>query len=192
MSSPDAPEHDSVDNLLRVRSRSVGDGVRRHVLAQTTSVVRRRRVIRRLGLAAGLAGCYLAGIVTVWGWAAASIPRGATAIEQPAAPVAKPGEGMRPAPGQPRTPGVRRPGPVQPPHSPQGGVARADFEQIRQVSDRYLYEQGDIAKALHYYTRALNQATPEEYEISLVQDSWLLMALKEARRKENHHDDRGT
>jgi hypothetical protein len=166
--------------------------VRRQVLAQTISVVRRRGVMRRLGLAAGLAGCYLAGMVTVWGWAAASIPPDATAIEQPASPDAKPEEGIQPAPEQPRSPGVRRPRPAQPPRSGQGDVARAGFEQIRQVSDRYLYEQGDIAKALHYYTRALDQATPDQREISLAQDSWLLMALKEARRKEDHHDDRGT
>jgi hypothetical protein len=166
--------------------------VRRQVLAQTISVVRRRGVMRRLGLAAGLAWCYLAGMVTMWGWAAASIPPDATVIEQPAPPDAKPDDGIRPAPEQPRSPGVRRPRPGQPPHSGQGGVARADFEQIRRVSDRYLHEQGDIAKALHYYTRALDQATPDQREISVAQDSWLLMALKEARRKEDPNDNHGT
>ena len=192
MSSPDTPEHDSVDNLLTVRGPLRGDRVRGQVLAQTTSVVRRRCVVRRLGWAAGLAVCYLAGIMTVWGWAAASIPRDATVIEQPAPLDAKPGEGIRPAPEQPRSPGVRRPRPARPPHSGQVGIARAGFEQIRQVSDRYLYEQGDIAKALHYYTRALDQATPDQREISLAQDSWLLMALKEARRKEHPNENGGT
>ena len=189
MSSPDTPERDSVDNLLTVRGPIAGKRIRRHVLAETVSVVRRRGTVRRLGLFVGLAGCYLAGIVTAWGWVAASIPRDASAFEQRDAPDDQPSEGSRPAPARRRSPGVR---PAQRSDSRRAVVARADFEQIRRVSDRYLHEQGDIAKALHYYTRALNQATPQEREISLVQDSWLLMALKEARRKEDHHDDRGT
>ena len=109
MSSPDTPERDFVDNLLTARGPTVGDRVHRRVLAQTMSVVRRRRTVRRLGLAAGLAGCYLAGVASVWGWVAASIPRDGAVIEQHAAPEAKPDEGSRPAPEPPRSPGMRRP-----------------------------------------------------------------------------------
>ena len=192
MSRPNYPEDDLVGNLLNAEGPTDVDRVRLPLLAQTTSIVRRRRVIRRLGLAASLAGCYLAGIVTVWGWVAASIPRDATAIEQHAAPDAKPDEGGLPAPERPRSPDVRRPRPAQPRDGRQVVAERADFGQIRRVSDRYLYEEGDIVKALHYYTRALDQATPDEREISLETDSWLLMALKEARRKEHPNEDGGT
>lgn len=192
MSQPDLPDDDLVGDLLNIEGPTDVDRLRLPLLTRTARVVRRRRVIRRLGLAAGLAGCYLAGIVTVWGWVAASIPRDSTVIEQHAAPEAKPDEGSLPAPERPRSPEVPRPRPAQLGDGRQVVAARADFGQIRRVSDRYLYEEGDIVKALHYYTRALDQASPEEREISPETDSWLLMALKEARKKERSDENGGT
>ena len=190
MSQPELSEDSLVDDLLSIEAPADVDRLRLPLLTQTTSVVRRRRVIRRLGLAAALAGCYLAGMVTVWGSVAASTPRDA-AFERHSTPEAKPDEGSQPAPQRPGPPSVRRPRPAQPRDGRQVVAARADYRQIQRVSDRYLNEEGDILKALHYYTRALDQATPDEREISLESDSWLLMALKEARRKEHSNENGG-
>ncbi len=191
MSSPDTPEHDLADELLSVTGPARGDRLRPLLLAQTAAVVRRRRIVRRLGLIAALAGCYLAGLVTAQGWNGASIRPDASVVEQKRMPEGKPREGIRPMPKRPQSPEIRPRRPVERLRGRSPVIARADFEQMRRVSDRFLYKKGDIATALHYGTRALNQAAPEELAISVEEDSFLLMALKLARKKESQDDDRG-
>ena len=53
----------------------------------------------------------------------------------------------------------------------------------REAGDRYLAEGMDVASALRCYRRSLEQSPVEERESS-TRDPWLLMALKDARRKE--------
>jgi len=190
MSQPNVPEHDFVDELLSIEGPAGVDRMRVPLLAQTTSVVRRRRLVRRLGVVAALAGCYLAGLLTTWGMAARGgkpgpIRRDAPVVRQPVAPDETPREAV---PSVPESSPSREARPLRPASAPgQRGtaVARADFEQIRRVSDRYLREQGDLVTALHYYRRALKQASTEERAISVEKDSWLLMALKQAHIEED-------
>jgi len=192
MSSPDALEPDLVDKLLNVEGPRGTERIRPRLLAETTSVVRRRRIVRRLGLMAALAGCYLAGVATADGWRGASAQPDGSLVQRRIASEDSAPEGVRPTPKPTQSLGIRRQRPVQRSGRPRAAPAPADFEHIRRVSDRYLYEQGDIATALHYYTRALDRASPAEREVSVEKDSWLLIALKEARKEENQNEDRGT
>ena len=66
-------------------------------------------------------------------------------------------------------------------------LAEATYEQIRRVSDRYLYEERDIRLALQYGDRALDRASAEELAVS-AEDSWLMMALKLSRTEETEDD----
>ena len=192
MSSPDTPERDSVDELLTVKGPTSVDRIRSRLLAETTSVIRRRRFVRRLGVVAALTGCYLAGIATTRPWNSFPVQPGGSVVEQGVIPKDGLEERVRPTPRHPESPRPRDEPPARRPSRRDAALARADFDKIRRVSDRYLYEKGDIAVALHYYSRALNQATPEERAISVEKDSWLLMALKQSRIEEDQEDDRDT
>lgn len=189
MSPQNSPERDPVDELLAAETPTGLDRIRSRLLAETTSVIRRRRSVRRLGVVVALAGCYLAGIATTRPWnSLAARPAGSVA-EQRVIPKEGPAERVSPTPRREEPPPAPNKWPA--PRPPRGDktLARADFDQIRQVSDRYLYEKGDVAVALHYYSRALNQATPDERAISPEEDSWLLMALKQSRIEEDRKDD---
>jgi len=188
MTRSNVPEDDLVDELLHVEGPTGVDRTRLPLLAETTSVVRRRRMARRLGVVAALAGCYLAGLLTTWAVAARGgkpgpIRRDAPVVRQWAAPEETP---QKAVPSVPESSPSRDARPRRPAPGPRGtAVARADFEHIRRVSDRYLHEQGDLVTALHYYRRALKEASTEERAISVEKDSWLLMALKQARIEED-------
>src|SRR2546425_9794255 len=100
---------DAIDKFLDQGTGSdAGDDLRRSVLQRTTRLLRRRRWLRRTGIAAGLCGCYAAGILTMWlastppspGRAGSVSDRGARGEE--AAVSAAPG--VRGAPG-PSAPG---------------------------------------------------------------------------------------
>ena len=184
MSQPNVPEHDLVDKLLSIEGPTGVDRMRLPLLAQTTSVVRRRRMVRRLGLATALAGCYLAGVVTPWGRKGPPPLQDGPVVQQRVAPDEADRRAVRTSPER-RPPGKAGPSqPVEDSERRRAALGRADFEQIRRVSDRYLREQGDLVTALHYYPRALKQASAEERAISVEKDSWLLMALKQAHIEE--------
>ena len=48
-------------------------------------------------------------------------------------------------------------------------------------------ERGDVKEAVRQYTRYLKLAPADQLAISPGRDSWLLMALKDARAKEKNH-----
>jgi hypothetical protein len=199
MSSSEIPQRDPVGELLTIPAPTRGDRLRPLLLEKTMSAVRRRRIVRRLGLAGALAACYLAGIVSAGGWMRLPAPPDGSVVEQPAGPPVQRGTVPdQPSVGAPLrenrdSPHENRGSPQdRPPTKRTTAVARADFEQIRRVSDRYLNEQGDVLTALHYYTRALKQASPAERAISVEHDSWLLMALKQAQIEEESKNDRNS
>src|SRR5262249_16652255 len=156
--------------------------LRAAILAQTTAVLRLRRWGRRAALATALAACYLAGLLTMY-WAAPQ-PREVRVIVDrmpPPLPEADP-----PAP------------PSIPEADEDAGVPGLILERRvllakdggqpgrwRRAGDRYM-EEGDISSALRCYTRALEGAGENELAIA-VEDNWLLMTLKEARRKEGQY-----
>jgi hypothetical protein len=194
MTLPDVPEDDLVEGLLSMDWPAGADSARARLLAQTTSIVGRRRIVRRAWLAAALAGCYLAGLLTTWGAIAEGRKAGPTwpnaaVVQEQAAGDEAPEKAAPAAPKRTPSPKAKRLGPVSGPRHRGAAVARADFEQIRRVSDRFLRERGDIATALHYYSRALKHASGEERAISVETDSWLLMALKQAHIEEEREND---
>lgn len=56
----------------------------------------------------------------------------------------------------------------------------------RQAGDRCSTEEGDLASALRCYGQALD-AAPDQVAVN-PQDNWLLIALKQARQKENQFE----
>jgi hypothetical protein len=56
-----------------------------------------------------------------------------------------------------------------------------------QAGDRYLGEDGDVQSAVRCYGQALNLDDPAVLAID-PKDNWLLMAIKDARKKEKRHE----
>jgi len=142
--------------------------LRRSLLARTQRALRWRRRWRRLGAASALAACLALGMLTVC-WAPAPV---------------------EPLPLPARV--ERTPGPLEP--QPLSAVAlewRAidapvqQAELYREAGDRYLGAESDPQGAVRCYTAALDEGKPEDLNIS-AEDSWLLMAIKEARQKEKN------
>jgi hypothetical protein len=199
MLPPDDPHENTTDGLLRPGGASRGDGALRDmVLAQTLGVMRRRRRWKRVGVATGLLICYLAGMATPLSWIGAH-----SGGRQPHESLATEGEE---SPAEPRTDkpvqladssdwAVQ----LQRPHDfafrPAPGteqLARArkpsKYEIVRRDGDRMLRQPGNLALAVRRYHVALDLASAEERAIAPGEDSWLLMALKNERMKENAHD----
>jgi hypothetical protein len=64
-------------------------------------------------------------------------------------------------------------------------------ELYRLAGDRYLKEANDVESALRCYRLALETGSQKDLPIS-PEDSWLLMAAKEARQRENRHANNGS
>jgi hypothetical protein len=157
------------------------EAFRRSLLAATTRVIRRRRRLRRAGWAAALAACYVAGLVTM---------RLATATAPPPQVV------QQPTPSAPRPP---QPAAASRPTDDGGeavamedqavdtrGKPREKRDLYCRAGDRYLHDRGDLPSAVRCYGGALDGASDDDLKIS-PDDSWLLMALKEAKQKERKH-----
>jgi hypothetical protein len=174
------PNH-SLDDLLAAafdaggRQHAAAGGLRAAVFAQTVGVLRRRRRLKRCAMAAGLLGCYLAGIATM------GVLRAGGGREHPAAAGQTTTAGSRQA--APRRPHV----PADPDEHRLAAKKPSGFESWRRIGDHYLRESGDISLAAASYCEAINLASDEERAISPGQDNWLLMALKDARLKEKEH-----
>jgi hypothetical protein len=177
-------ENDPVDALLKGGKFDRDEQLRDIVLTQTTAVLRRRRHVRRAGVVAALAVCYLAGAATMRLWRPlASDDGGLIAREAQERPPEMAPEVDRVA----TKPTEEMPDRQRQPHK----LRRAGFEDIRRVSDRYLHEKGDVALALRYYRRALDSASTEQRAISVEEDSWLLMALNTSQMEEKEDDNNG-
>jgi hypothetical protein len=176
MSAPDTPRDDAIDVMLGADRRPCGDDrLRAAVLARTISTIRFHRRLKRCALAAALVGCYLAGAVTmrIWNPIGGNLPQPAVvqvAQDQQPQPVVSPSRG-----------------PVRSADHQFASVKISRYEAVRRAADRNLLERDDLPSAIRGYKRALDLASAEERAISPVQDSWLLMALKDAREKERKH-----
>lgn len=157
--------------------------LRQAVFTRTTRLLRRRRWRRRVALVGALAACYLAGVLTM---------RLATpAPDQPRPERA--GEAPRP-PAPEDTPAVAAA--VAEDHSALALEWRAfesserRVELYRLAGDRYLEQERDLQSALRCYRQALD-ASPSGGLAIEASDNWLLIALKEARQKEDRHANNG-
>lgn len=186
MNEPATPEHDDLDDLLRVPPPAADtDDLRDALRRRTQRVLRRRRYARRLGLVVALAACYLAGLATmrIWMPPAQSHP-----------------QAQAPGPPAPRLPepAPRQAPIVQPPEREvelsaaqlerQGELAARDrrCEWYRRAGDLYLEAHGDAQSALRCYRLALESASEKEL-VPAPEDNWLLISLKSDRQKEKRH-----
>lgn len=150
--------------------------LREAVLAQTTGVIRFRRRMKRTGPIAALAGCYLAGLLTMSVWRASveqrpessASPRDLAVQSQPKADL------------QPTRPLVRpEDDGVITGAAAQTTIAKlSPYDRLRRAGDRQLGEENDVAAAARTYRRALKLASPTQRSIAPDQDTWLLMAMK--------------
>ena len=170
--------YDPVEDFLERKSApSPPPQLREDLLRQTTGLLRRRRRWRRAGFLAALAACYLAGLVTM-----RLLP---TTVGRESHVVVK----EAPPPDQKKQPA---PSPVV--EVKKGAVAlewkaleskENQGELYRQAGNRYA-QDNDWESALRCYGRSLDATSDEDLKIS-PDDDWLLMAIKNSRRKEKTH-----
>jgi hypothetical protein len=149
-------------------SREGENGLRTRLRERTTRVLRWRRRGKRAAMGALLVGCYVAGLATMrWFEPATPVP-----AQQAQAPtVAKEAEVV-----------IRPEVPEREAAEPPRSVA------LRQAGDFYLEQTGDFERALRCYSLSLNAGGAEALADSR-DDNWLVMAIKDARRKEKINED---
>lgn len=158
------PSSDYEDFLALPDSPPNHGELQARILRRTTLVVRKRRRLRQGMMAAGVAALCL-GLFAVWLWP--------TAEETPVA--------VLPTPVLPKT--------LEPASSALAQEWRAvdathdRAKEFFLAGDRYLLEEQDPAAALRCYSQALDAASEQNLDVS-PDDNWLVMALKDARRKE--------
>ena len=180
---PRQRESDPIDEFLGQGTGSeTNDRLRLNVFQKTSRVLRRRRWLRRTGLATGLGACYAAGILTMWLASSPFSPGRAGSVSD-----RRSAEGEQPA-------GNHLDDPLPPPQQPESALAmewhaldstepRPDL--FRQAGDQYMAAD-DLESAMRCYRGALDSASPEELEIS-ANDNWLLIELKKAKQKEKRY-----
>ncbi len=138
--------------------------LREAVLSRTVGVIRFRRHLRKGILAASLAGCYVAGLATM-------------ALRRPV-------EQQTPAPP---AVALSLPRPSDQPKQDLSPPKLTRAEIVHRDADR-CFERGDVKEAVRLYDLSLALASAGDRAGSPEQDSWLLMALKDAKSKEIAHD----
>jgi hypothetical protein len=172
-----APESDWIDHLLTPSPAEIRDDagpLRSRLLVQTLRLLRWLRWRQRLALAAALAACYLAGVWTVYA--------------------------VRPAPQPASVAEAARQEPPTPHSSPRPAARALEWQALdgkgpapdlyRQAGSQYLSDEVDPRSAARCYGQALDQGGDEDLTISPT-DDWLLIAIKQARRKERIHAKHG-
>jgi hypothetical protein len=161
------------DFLCRDFSCEASEALRQALRERTGRVLRRQQRLKKLALAGAMAACFLAGMTTMYGvlplFAAKSEP------QPPVANVAT--KKIEPATAEQPLPSAQM-------VELQARAQTAErVARLRRAGDLYLLEEQDYAAALRCYAQALNDADAQTLEIS-PGDTWLEMALKDARRKE--------
>jgi hypothetical protein len=171
----------ALDELLgSTVNRSASVALRETMFTSTIKVLRRRRRIRRAAMGLALAGCYLAGVVTV------------TLIR----PLAAEGELVQSAamadaaavkPHVPDAPVVSS-GQTADLASDQQRKARTRFESLRDLGDENLVDRRDPEAATRCYRMALRYATPNERAWAATEGTWLLRAVNQTFNLETLYD----
>ncbi len=171
-----APEPDPLDGLLAPHSLPPEtDALRQAIYSQTRQMLRRRRRVRWLAYAAALLVSFAAGLLAM------------RAVRRDV-PTPIPEEIVR---------RQEEPRPAEKPRMPADESALARewraFDSVehrgelyQKAGDAYMAQEYDPQSALRCYTNALDSGTEKDLAIS-TDDSWLLMAIKNARQKENDH-----
>jgi hypothetical protein len=160
---------DPCDFLTPTAPAASNPDLRRRLLDNTSVVLRRRRRLRRAYWAAAFAACYAAGTLT-------------THWLRPAAPLLAE---RRPEPAGPEQPADAG----RPPERPSPGRPDLESDRVRllvKAADHALADKADPLAALYGYTKALDEGGDAALAIS-TDDSFLMMAIKDARKKERVH-----
>ncbi len=174
-------EPDPLDRLLAPPSPPPdADVLRQRVYARTRRVLRRRRFLRQLAYSAGLAASFAAGLLVMH---VAMRPAPTLDVQAHSANKDEPQP-----PVSPPTPPAEAPALAQEWRAFDSSDQRGEL--YRRAGDRYLTEENDPLSALRCYTNALDNGSEQDRAIS-ADDNWLLMAIKDARQKENKHAETG-
>ena len=177
------PEMDPIEGFLHQDSpREINENLRRSIENKTLSVLRHRRWLRRGGWLAGLAACYVAGILTMW-------MKPGSEVSQPVAVAPQNTDTQTSA--APALPEQESPSNAQAPesalalewHALDSLKKRPDL--FRLAGDKYL-QDNDLESATRCYRGALEGASDQDLKIS-VNDNWLLMSLKQAKQEEKRY-----
>jgi hypothetical protein len=151
-------------DLLTIPPGTGATPLRHRLLERTILEVRRQRRWRRIQGVAVLAGSFAAGFLTL-----------AALLPPPADPAAR----------TPRPVAERRVVPAANPVDLEWQALDRPTDApalYHQAADAYL-ARGEHADALRCYGNALDESPPRDLEVSS-SDSWLLIAIKHARKKE--------
>jgi hypothetical protein len=163
--------HDNIDELLAPRPAALPPP---EVFDRTVQALRWQRRVRQLGGVGVLTAVYVAGLLTVLAW-------------QPPEP-----SGSQRAPtGEARSTAPRSPQPA--PSATELELRALEAPEAatvlyRQAGDLHLAD-ADPAEAVRCYGNALAAGKPEDLEVA-PDDSWLLMVIKQARKKERNECDK--
>jgi hypothetical protein len=181
---------DPVESFL---GNSTGDSasptLQQAVLARTTHMLRRRRRYRQLALTCAFVCCYGAGLATTrlyTGWASGPPLQATQDRLGSAGPDLTPSQTLMASrlDSDPDVPALV---------FERIGLGVDTKERARffcRAGDRYLQHDGDLSAALRCYARALEIGSASDLSVS-PDDSWLLMALKQARLEERKHANDG-
>lgn len=165
------------DELLSPRTGSTNEALRQTILLQSSRSIRwqhRQRQAARIGVCVV---CFLAGAATVWLRPSPEPEMVTVFVREEAAPVAG-------APGLPAVAPRLSPGELE--LEAEKTLVKADSARLfREAGDRYVQERADYQSALRCYRNFLDEAGPEERNVT-PEDTWLLTSLKRAREQETN------
>jgi hypothetical protein len=141
--------------------------LREQILRRTTRRLRWRRQLRRVMLVAALAACWAGGMLTMR-WLSPPAPSAVPVTVHTAPAVETPVESAS-------TPSASA--------LEWKAVDSGQADLSRVAGDVYLNQEHDPLSAVRCYGRALD-AAPQQTAIDSPDDEWLLMAIKDARKKE--------
>jgi hypothetical protein len=170
---PDPPERDLCDELLAPPKPPADLApLRERVWRRITRRLRWRRHLRRAALAAALAACWAGGMLTMRWWSP-PVPPAVPVANSQQTPVEPPLE---------TAPESRLDPPALAAEWKAFDSSERQAELYRAAADLYQQEH-DPLSAARCYGRALD-AAPEQTQTIAAGDDWLLMAIKDARKKE--------
>ena len=140
------------------------DDFRSAILDRTGRIVRARAHRRRLVVLAFVAAAYIGGIMTALLLTESVIPDGKggdEAVAELSDSFIEPGELV---------------------HDSESAPLDERIRLLQQAGDLYLYAKYDVEKALDCYRRALNAMPASRQTMVEIDDSWLLAAVKDARK----------
>ncbi|HEY7426170.1 MAG TPA: hypothetical protein VH682_18210 [Gemmataceae bacterium] len=181
-------EPDPLEGMLRPPSPlPESEGLRQAVYSRTRNVLRRRRLLRQFAYAAALLMSFAAGLLVMRVTTRTRVADSRSELERTRGASA------------PHSGAFRQPHPPAPPTNESALAREWDAfdsderrgELYRQAGDAYMEDEYDPQSALRCYTNALDHGTKQDLTIS-TNDNWLLMAIKDARQKENAHAKTGS